>query len=56
MVGIVHSFDIDIATNQYELTVELSTDFHSLSNVLVVKREHLEEKRELEKTLKNVKN
>lgn len=56
MVGVVDSFEIDKATNQYNLTIELSTDFQSLTNILVVKRDYLEEKKKLENSIKDAKN
>lgn len=52
MVGTVHSFEMQKNKNQYQLTIELSTDFTSLSNVLVVKRNWLKEKQELENSVK----
>lgn len=56
MVGIVKDFELQRDLNQYKLTIELSTDFNSLKNVLVVRREHLEEKRQLENKIRNAKN
>lgn len=56
LVGIVSDYTINHDLNQYEITVELSTDFNSLKNVLVVKRSYLEEKQKLENSVANAKN
>lgn len=56
LVGVISDFESQEDVNQYKLTIELSTDFNALKNVLVVKRDHLEEKRELEKQVKHAKN
>lgn len=56
LIGVVSDFELQRDLNQYVLTIELSTDFNSLKNVLVVKREHLEEKKKLENKVKNAKN
>lgn len=56
MVGIVEDFQSQSDVNQYTLKIKLSTDFNALKNVLVIKREHLDEKRELENKVKNAKN
>ncbi len=56
MVGTVENIDLQTDVNQYTLTIKLSTDFHALKNVLVINRGHLNEKRELEKQVRNAKN
>lgn len=56
LVGIVHGYTEVEGQNQFELTIELSTDFLTLKNVLVVKRDYLKEKQALEKQVQNVKN
>lgn len=52
MVGHVSSFEKQRDDNFYALQVELSTDFHRLSNVMVIKNYYQEEQKELEKEAK----
>lgn len=54
LIGIVHEYKEVEGQNQFDLTVELSTDFIALKNVLVVKRNYLEEKQALEKQVQDV--
>lgn len=56
LVGTVSDFTVNKDLNQYEITVELSTDFNALKNVLVVKRSYLKEKQTLENSVANAKN
>lgn len=56
MVGIIEGFEMQEDGSQYRLNVDLSTDFNSLTNVLVVKIDLLEEKRKLEDSVRNAKN
>lgn len=51
LIGKVYAYEKVDGMNQYKLKIELSTDFSTLENVLVVKRNYLEEKKNLEKTV-----
>lgn len=56
LVGTVYKFEAVEGQNHNDITIKLSTDFLTLKNVLVVKRNHLEEKHALEKRVNNVTN
>ena len=56
LVGTVSDFKEVEGQNHNDLTIELSTDFVTLKNVLIVKRNHLKEKQALENRVKNVSN
>ncbi|MDR1645783.1 MAG: rod shape-determining protein MreC [Tannerellaceae bacterium] len=52
MVGNVSSFERQRNDNFYSLTVQLATDFHHLSNVMVIRNYHQEEQTQLEQEAK----
>jgi rod shape-determining protein MreC len=49
LVGTIHDFERQRDDNFYSLTIELSTDFHNLGNVMVIKNYHQQERRQIEK-------
>lgn len=51
MIGVVKYLEIKENSNDYTLTVELSNDFRSLNEVLIIKRDYLKEQNALEQSV-----
>lgn len=51
LIGTVKDIQLDQQANNYDLQIELSTNFNTLKNVLVIKRDYLKELNQLEKTV-----
>lgn len=52
LIGTVKEIKLDEQANNYDLQIELSTNFNTLKNVLVIKRDYLKELNNLEKSVK----